>query len=351
MPIAETGESQQNRDFRFRPSLTPSQSPHRHVKITWAISEGEARVVGALTTGSPRYPAAGHPQLRCFPYSDTLKVLEKWGLSCCFFGAGVDDDLSGVRRVAQEAAGSGSPIIALFCEVSTSPLLRTPNLVELRKIADELDFLIVVDESIGNFVNVDVTKSSFLMLGDLTTRSFEITSNRPTKTSSGTMMSFAWKLTRGTSFTGLKSSIGGLQHRSWQDSKPDRKTRVITNVFYPKWVMRENYDACRRRPASSTVTPRYPSGFGGFFTIVFSDEPAAKAFYDNLGCEKGPGWGMNFTFACPHTILAHHRELDWAAEYGAPINILQISIGMEDEETMLGWVRYALEAAEKAVVS
>ncbi|KAG8905230.1 hypothetical protein FRC01_008426, partial [Tulasnella sp. 417] len=56
----------------------------------------------------------------------------------------------------------------------------------------------------------------------------------------------------------------------------------------------------------------------------------------------------NFTLACPYTILAHYRELDWAAKYGVPINIVRISVGMEDEETILGWVKNALAAAENA---
>lgn len=70
--------------------------------------------------------------------------------------------------MAQEAAASGTPILALFCEVSTNPLLRTPNLVELRKIADEFNFPIVVDDSIGNFVNVDVMEYTDIVVTSLT---------------------------------------------------------------------------------------------------------------------------------------------------------------------------------------
>ncbi len=28
---------------------------------------------------------------------------------------------------------------------------------------------------------------------------------------------------------------------------------------------------------------------------------------------KGPGFGTNFTLACPYTLLAHYTELEWAA--------------------------------------
>lgn len=60
------------------------------------------------------------------------------------------------------------------------------------------------------------------------------------------------------------------------------------------------------------------------------------------------GLGTNFTIACPYTLLTHYSELDWAAGWDVSMNIVRLSIGMEDEDTILGWVKHALEAAEKA---
>ena len=48
------------------------------------------------------------------------------------------------------------PVLALFTEFPSNPLLRSPNLPRLRGLADRYDFLIVIDETIGNFANVDV---------------------------------------------------------------------------------------------------------------------------------------------------------------------------------------------------
>lgn len=49
-----------------------------------------------------------------------------------------------------------SPVAGLFCEVPSNPLLQTPNLRRLRTLADKYGFMIVVDETVGNFVNVDI---------------------------------------------------------------------------------------------------------------------------------------------------------------------------------------------------
>ena len=94
-----------------------------------------------------------------FPYTDTLKILEKWGPGCHFFGHGLDADVDNLEatleREAQNAPGQ-PPVLALFTEFPSNPLLRTADLARLRKLADKYDFLIVVDETLGNFVNVEV---------------------------------------------------------------------------------------------------------------------------------------------------------------------------------------------------
>lgn len=59
-------------------------------------------------------------------------------------------------------------ILALFCEFPSNPLLRSPDLVELRKLADEFGFIIVVDETIGNFINVEVASYTDIVVSSLT---------------------------------------------------------------------------------------------------------------------------------------------------------------------------------------
>lgn len=107
---------------------------------------------------------------RSFPYTDTLKVLEKWGPGCHFFGHGNAADLVGLEAMlsAARAAGDAHPLQALFCEFPSNPLLRSPDLVSLRRLADDYGFVIVVDETIGNFVNVEVLQFADVVVSSLT---------------------------------------------------------------------------------------------------------------------------------------------------------------------------------------
>jgi cystathionine gamma-synthase len=105
-----------------------------------------------------------------FPYTDTLKILQKWGLGCHFLGYGLDSDIDELEKIlAQEESSSPltPPVLALFTEFPSNPLLRSADLPRLRALADKYDFLIVVDETIGNFVNVKVLPYADMVVSSL----------------------------------------------------------------------------------------------------------------------------------------------------------------------------------------
>lgn len=88
-----------------------------------------------------------------------MKILEKWGPGCHFFGHGLDkdiDDLEALLERGREQHPDVPPALALFTEFPSNPLLRCADLPRLRALADKYDFLLVVDETLGNFSNVEV---------------------------------------------------------------------------------------------------------------------------------------------------------------------------------------------------
>jgi cystathionine gamma-synthase len=109
------------------------------------------------------------PTLPRFPYTDTLKILQKWGPGCHFFGHGLDTDIDTLEELlAKEASHSSTPpALALFTEFPSNPLLRSPNITRLRALADKFDFLLVVDETIGNFCNVEVLPYADMVVSSL----------------------------------------------------------------------------------------------------------------------------------------------------------------------------------------
>lgn len=314
-----------------------------------------------------------------FPYTDTLKVLQKWGPGCHFFGYGLDSDIDEFESILEKESSrdpSVPPILALFTEFPSNPLLRSADLPRLRALADKYDFLIVVDETIGNFVNVDVLPYADVVVSSLS------------KIFSGVANVMGGSLVlnpKGRHYEKLKAYMdsnfedvyydedaiymernsrdfwrririidanaeavcGFLRSRSAAGGTP---LGVIKEVFYPKFITRRHFEHCRVKPRTNDKDGKYMAGgFGGLFSLTFTSDIAAHAFFDALPCCKGPSLGTNFTLASPFTILAHFTELDWAAQYGVEAGLVRISVGMEDAKVLLQWFETALKAAESAV--
>jgi cystathionine gamma-synthase len=135
-----------------------------------------------------------------------------------------------------------------------------------------------------------------------------------------------------------------LEPRTNSASDPqigDLKCKIIKKVYYPAFITPDAYEEFK--------LPHPNAGYGHLFSLTFTHPAAARAFFDALGCEKGPSLGTNFTLACPFVILAHYTELEWAKSYGVDPNLVRISVGLEDASTLRGWIEYALEAARQAV--
>lgn len=90
---------------------------------------------------------------RCigFLYTDTLKIVDKGAI---FYGHGRDcdiDDLDAMLARKGTENPSTLPILALYTDCSSKPLLFTVNIPRLGALVDKYDFLVVIDETVGTF--------------------------------------------------------------------------------------------------------------------------------------------------------------------------------------------------------
>ncbi|KIK68588.1 hypothetical protein GYMLUDRAFT_215319 [Collybiopsis luxurians FD-317 M1] len=311
-----------------------------------------------------------------FPYTDTLKILQKWGLGCYFLGHGLDSDIDQLEQILEDelkANPSKPPVLALFTEFPSNPLLRSGDLPRLRKLADKYDFLIVIDETIGNFMNVEVLPFADIVVSSLT-KVFSGSSN---------VMGGSLVLNpKGRHYAALKSSMDSnyediyfgqdaiFMERNSRDFQRrikiiDHNTEkicdflysrsraagtanaIVKDIAYPKYTTPDHYERCRIQANPEAGIER--GGYGGLFSVTFTSAAASHAFFDALPCMKGPSLGTNFTLACPYTILAHFNEIDWAAQYGVEADLVRVSVGLEDTDKLLAGFSLALKAAEAAV--
>ncbi|KAL6852839.1 Cystathionine gamma-synthase [Amphichorda felina] len=302
---------------------------------------------------------AARPNLKSinfgFPYVDTLKILQKFGPGCVFYGHGSDDDLDHL----EQSLRSGERFLSLFCEFPGNPLLKCPDLCRIRRLADEFDFAVVVDETIGTFANINVLPVADIVVSSLT-KIFSGDSN--------VMGGSAILNPNSRYYESLKAAMHiEFEDTYWPEdvvfmerNSRDFASRVdringnadaicsilrdhpmVKSVYYPKYNQsRTNYD-----------TFRLPSGgYGGLLSIVFNHESQAQAFYDAMDIAKGPSLGTNFTLCSPYVLLAHYQELPWAAQFGVEPSLVRVSVGLEETSDLQATFREALGAAESTQV-
>ncbi|TPX68687.1 hypothetical protein SpCBS45565_g02907 [Spizellomyces sp. 'palustris'] len=278
-----------------------------------------------------------------FPYLDSLKIQQKFGPGCHFLGLGDSSEIDHLENSILQS----EPISAVFCEFPSNPLLRTPDLQRLRRLADRYDFLLIVDETVGNFINVDAMSWADIVVSSLT-KIFSGDSN--------VMGGSAVINPKSRWYEELAVAMKELyQDNVWCEdaiflernsrSFGQRIRRInhtaeilcdflhtqpkVLQVHYPKYVDSHLYQQHARPDESG----RY--GYGGLFSLILHTDDAAVRFFDALEIAKGPSLGTNFTLASPYTILAHYGELDWAAQYKVPQRLIRVSVGLEDPDTLL----------------
>ena len=288
-----------------------------------------------------------------FPYVDTLKILEKFGSGCLFYGNGSSDDLDDLERRLK----AGERYLALFCEFPGNPMLKCPDLKRIRRLADTYDFAVIVDETIGNFINVHVLPYADVVVSSLTKifsgecnvmgGSAILNPNTPyyhalKKAADEEYEDNYWAedvIFMERNSRHFVTRIEQINDNAEAICDILRSSPLVTAVYYPKYNdSRVFYDDCR--------TPN--GGYGGLLSFKFSNTAQAIAFYDRIETAKGPSLGTNFTLTSPYVILAHFLELDWAAQFGVPADLIRISVGLEDAEDLKARFAVALKAAEEA---
>ena len=290
-----------------------------------------------------------------FPYVDTLKILQKFGPGCAFYGHASSDDLEDLEKRLE----GGERFLGLFCEFPGNPLLTCPDLTRIRKLADQYDFAVVVDETIGTFANINVLKWADVVVSSLT------------KIFSGDCNVMGGSVTinpEGKYYNDFKAAITTeFEDTYWAEdvifmerNSRDFASRVerinvnaeticeillgsplVKDIYYPKYnSSKPIYDACRL-PAG---------GYGGLLSVTFRKRQQAILFYDAIRTAKGPSLGTNFTLTSPYVVLAHYQELDWAAGLGVDPDLIRISVGLEDTDQLTAAFNEALREAEKEVL-
>ncbi|KOG98709.1 cystathionine gamma-synthase [Saccharomyces eubayanus] len=292
-----------------------------------------------------------------FPYTDTLSILRKFNHTH-FLGQGDSTSMDALKKILH----SGEQILAVFIEAPSNPLLKMGDLQELKRLSDLYSFYIVVDETVGGFVNIDVLPFADIVCSSLTkifSGDSNVIAGSLVLNPRGKIYEFARKFMK--TEDGYEDCLWCEDALCLERNSRDfveRTIKVNTNtdvlltkvllpqvgklfkkIYYPSLTSEEtkkNYD---------NVMSTKDGGYGGLFSLTFFNMEEAKKFFNNLELCKGPSLGTNFTLACPYAIIAHYQELDEIAQYGVEKNLVRVSVGLENSDVLCKVFQQAIDKA------
>ena len=276
-----------------------------------------------------------------FPYLDSLKVQQQ------FAEAGAADfsitDTGGEEEL-KTWFEEGKKATAVFTELPSNPLLRTANLERLASILSENGVPLVVDDTVATAINTDAFRYADVVTTSLTkmfsgagdvaggavvvkpgTEFYELLRERLSFEEAASPLFLHDARVLEVNSRHFRERVEATNENAaeladWLRTRPE-----IQHLWHPSSECRDYYDQVRRSSG----------GYGALISFVIQGgEPAASAFYDALAISKGPSLGTDFSLVCPYTLLAHYGELEWAAERGAPANLLRIWVGLEDPDDL-----------------
>ncbi|KAL2163831.1 hypothetical protein VTH06DRAFT_5890 [Thermothelomyces fergusii] len=325
-----------------------------------AIAQTATAIKSLLPVDSPSPPRVA---VFGFLYVDTNKVLSRvLGYEAVQYHSTPAslDALEADLEASSSKTGTAKRLDLLVTEFPGNPLLQSPDLERLGRLARAHGFALVVDDTVGTHANLALLAHCDVVCTSLT----KMFSGACDVMGGSAVLSpaspFRDRLGRA-----LERGRAEAERRAWfwedvvrmERNGRDfgervrcasenarrvalmlRRSGAVAEVYYPFGSpTQDRYDRYRREGA----------GYGYLLSIRFKTPAQAVAFYDALDVAKGPSLGTNFSLCCAYTLLAHYRELDWAAQYGVVEDLVRISVGLEEIEWLEARVGRALAAAER----
>jgi len=273
-----------------------------------------------------------------FPYVDVLKLPKN-----IFYGAHLitEESIQDIELEIKKINPS-----ALVIELPSNPLLKCTNIKKIAKIANDLKIPVITDDTIGSNININSLEVSDLVFTSLT------------------------KI-----FSGSGDILAGSLVINPKSKWLDKFKKILDNIYLPELsdndlislekasrdveqrVSLQNFNCLelkRRLENHCAIKKVYHpencnnfnsimkvnGGYGCLLSFELKDGlDKTIRFYNSLKLSKGPSLGTQFTIVCPYVQLAHYNELEWAAKFGVPQNLIRVSVGCE--EINLLWDKFA----------
>jgi cystathionine gamma-synthase len=273
-----------------------------------------------------------------FAFSSTLRVFSDWGPGYKLLARGTDNELRTLTQFLETEKNEGRKVQAIWAEFPSNPSLTTPNLSKLRQIADDNGCLLIIDDTIGSFANIDLLGAegtdilitsltkSFSGYADAMGGSAVLNPLRPRYSELKNLFFKHYRL----DYSHLDAQVMASNSRDYlaRNTIQNYNTQTLVNYFVAQSLnftssiksvqhpttnpsFRANFDAVKR-PATEEYTP----GYGFLFSVEFASLEKLQAFYDRLNIHVGPHLGAHRTIVLTYVKAMYGKDLEWAEKTG-----------------------------------
>jgi cystathionine gamma-synthase len=262
----------------------------------------------------------------------------------------------------------GKKVSFIIVEFPGNPTLESTDLPRLKKLSEKYGFVLIVDDTLSGFGNVDVLPYSDVVLTSLTKTfsgradvlggSIVLNPLSPhySELSSRFAKSFNNELYATDAEVILSNSRDFLQRTRRLNRNAEamatflhrtigRDDSPVVRVQYPSLLAdKSNYDRFLRPSTTELPNP----GYGCLLNVEFESVETARAFYNKCGFYSSPHLGGHVTIMLAYNMMMFGKkpaERDEFREFGAIEESIRISAGLEDAEDLVDTLKDALDAA------
>jgi cystathionine gamma-synthase len=278
-------------------------------------------------------------------FMDTMRMLEKLRPARTDYHAIYN--VSNLEELRAMLEDEGERVAGIITEAPSNPLLRTPDVREIKRLAERYKCALIIDGTLGTPYNIDVLPHADIVIESLT---------KYANGAADVMMGAVILNSSSAFYQGLKRSLPDFLERPYvrdvnrlafqitgygeRMRKVNANTMALVDFLKSRQSVKRIYWAYQDESrVNYEKIQRAANSPGGIITLDLQ-VPLASV-YDRLRIAKGPSLGAEFTLVGPYLYHAHYdlvsseggREL--LRNAGLNPELLRISVGVEEIDDLI----------------
>lgn len=274
-------------------------------------------------------------------YLDTMNIIEHHYDRTKTF-----TDITRLDLLEEYLKKNGLNVTAIITEVPTNPLLKTVDLIKLRKLCDKYNIPLVIDSTLATPYNVELKKYADICVESLT----KFACGNADVLMGAVILNENYKISHmdveifkhcdSVYIKDIQRLALEIKDYEKRIRKISFNTKALVEYFKSSTLIDKIFycmDEENKKNYSKLMLDN--NCYTGLISVTFKKD-FAKVF-DKLNFAKGPSLGTEFTLLMPYTYLAHYdlimskKGREFLDSIGLPIDLLRISVGCENIEDII----------------